>query len=447
MPRAKHLLNRIALGSLLIAFCAATAAGQAPRVKKTVPANGAVDVDPDLREIVVEFDQDMVRNSHSWVGGGPMFPELRGEPIWRSARVAVLRVKLEPDRKYVIRINSPTFRNFKGRGGESARPYMLRFRTAGGGAETLVSVEDNRNAIEDLREAINQRYSYRDLHKIDWDAVIDEHQSVLENAETTHAFAREAGKMLARNKDRHVFLKVGDVSYASHTRRLRPNCNIAVVRKLVPHYKKQNDVVATGRFDDNIGYINIRALPGNQASAFAAALDALDEFADTKGLIVDLRLNSGGSETLAQQFAGCFVEKTTPYARHVSRDVDSPGGFTKPITRVFVPAEGRKRYRGKVAVLTGRAVMSSAEAFLLMMKQVPRCKLFGETSYGSSGNPKPTQLSNGVTVFLPSWKAMTLEGEFLEGKGIAADVTVKISASEYVRSDPVLEAALKYLRE
>jgi hypothetical protein len=44
-------------------------------------------------------------------------------------------------------------------------------------------------------------------------------------------------------------------------------------------------------------------------------------------------------------------------------------------------------------------------AICLMTKQVPGCKLVGGKSYGSSGNPKPTDLGNEVTVFLPSWKA------------------------------------------
>jgi len=33
----------------------------------------------------------------------------------------------------------------------------------------------------------------------------------------------------------------------------------------------------------------------------------------------------------------------------------------------------------------------------------------GETSAGTSGNPKPSELENGVTVFLPSYRVMDLK--------------------------------------
>ncbi len=83
----------------------------------------------------------------------------------------------------------------------------------------------------------------------------------------------------------------------------------------------------------------------------------------------------------------------------------------------------------------------------MMMKQVPGCKLVGENSYGSSGNPKAATLSNGVTVYLPSWKSMTPGGELFEGVGIAPDIEVKMTATDFMSRDPVLDAALKLLRQ
>ena len=97
-------------------------------------------------------------------------------------------------------------------------------------------------------------------------------------------------------------------------------------------------------------------------------------------------------------------------------------------------------------VLTGQQVMSSCEAFLLMMKTVPECALIGETSYGSSGNPQAYDLPNGVTVVLPSWKAMTATGEEFEGVGIAPDIEIKTTWEDFAEGDPLLEAALEHLR-
>ena len=91
--------------------------------------------------------------------------------------------------------------------------------------------------------------------------------------------------------------------------------------------------------------------------------------------------------------------------------------------------------------------LSSCEAFVLMMKQVPGCKIIGEPTQGSSGNPKPYDLGNGVTVYLPSWKAMLPDGTCFEGKGIRPDILVKARQEQITTEDPVIEAALKELRK
>lgn len=93
----------------------------------------------------------------------------------------------------------------------------------------------------------------------------------------------------------------------------------------------------------------------------------------------------------------------------------------------------------------GPGNMSSCESFLLMMRQAG-ATLVGEKSYGASGNPKPHDLGNGVTVYLSSWNDMLPDGTPLEGRGVAPDVTVKATPAELEKGDSILDAALKILR-
>lgn len=158
-------------------------------------------------------------------------------------------------------------------------------------------------------------------------------------------------------------------------------------------------------------------------------------------------MRRGGSEPLAQQLAACFIDKPVVYAYQVYRDSSAPGGFTERSARELSPSAMGPKLRMPVAVLMGPENMSSCEGFLLMMRQAPRCKLVGGRSYGSSGNPKPHVLGNGVTIYVPSWKSMTAEGEEFEGKGLPPDIEVKTRPSDFEQGDPVLEAGLKGLRE
>jgi hypothetical protein len=96
-------------------------------------------------------------------------------------------------------------------------------------------------------------------------------------------------------------------------------------------------------------------------------------------------------------------------------------------------------------VLLSIAVVAG-ESFILMMKQAPHTRTFGGTTCGSSGNPKPVEIAPGVVVRLPSWKDLLPDGTLLEGRGIGRDESVEVTPQQLRGSDPILDAALKWLR-
>jgi hypothetical protein len=448
--RADGTPRLFTLAVLVLGIFAAVSFAAPPRVIRATPDNDERTVDPNVRSIRVEFDQDMAEGSHSWVGGGSAFPKLRGRPYWEGPRVAVLPVELVPDHEYALSVNNPSFGNFRNATGQSAEPYPIEFRTgvARPAADPKeVAAAENKGSVAVLRRAIDRYYSYRDLRKVDWDAVFARFTPRLEQAATAEAFAKVAGELLAEAGDIHITLELGAERFASHKRAIPPNVNIDTLRKLVPNWEKRSKRVVSGRFEDGIGYILIATWEREYADDIEAAYAALDDLHDTKALIVDVRFNAGGDEGLAQKFAGCFVDRPVVYSKHVYRAPDVPGGFSEPEGRVLQPTKGRPKYRGKVAVLMGPVNMSSCESFLLMMRQVPGCKLVGATSYGGSGNPQGYGLPNGVVVYLPSWKDMTPEGAMFEGQGLAPDKAVKTETKDSEERDPVLDAALHLLRD
>jgi C-terminal processing protease CtpA/Prc len=81
------------------------------------------------------------------------------------------------------------------------------------------------------------------------------------------------------------------------------------------------------------------------------------------------------------------------------------------------------------------------------MRQAPHCTVVGQPTFGSSGNPKPHDLPNGVTVFVPSWQALRPDGSCFEVEGLKPDVVVDVSPEALGVTDPILERALLLLRE
>ena len=439
--QTRPLLSTAFLLSSTVAVWAAP-----PRVIETVPRNGDLNVDPGLRELRFVFDQDMRTGGYSICGGGATFPNVARRPRWIDRRTLVMEVELAADHEYRLSINSPSARKCCNVQGEPAVPYPVQFRTRGGDDTTQTTVLDpqtNARAVARLREAIDAQYSYRDLRGLDWGGLFTQYTPALETATNAAAFAEAAAKLLGHARDMHIWVEIGETTVQPFRRDITRNYNLATLAGIVPRLRKRSAVVYTGRFANGVGYLRIDSWSGKHAAALEQAYVAMSENARASGLIIDVRPNGGGAEPLAQDLAGCFVDKPVVYAKHVYRDTTAPGGFGRPQERVLQPNKRRPKYRGPVAVLMGPANMSSCEAFLLMMKQVPGCKLVGAASYGSSGNPKPVELGNGVTVYLPSWKALRPDGTCFEGQGIAPDVAVDVTRTELETTDPVLQAALK----
>ncbi len=436
---------------IVICICALPGWAKPPQVVKALPDHGDVNVDPGLTEIRITFDQAMSPGGQSIVGGGDSFPEVLGQQggKWNGSRTFVLRVRLKPNHSYWLSVNSERFQNFRNRTGEPAVPYAIQFTTGAGGVGTEASpapTADNAAAVDQLKQALATRYSYRDRLGIDWPSQIESQRATFEAAPDARAFARLAATLLSKARDKHLWLTVGDETFPTYVRPVTPNVNSKRLPKVVPRWQQHSAVLASGRWDDGIGYILIDTWDRKHANELAPVFQILEQLKDAPALIMDVRGNGGGDETIARSVAGCFTDRDLLYAKQVIVDVDQPSGFSQSHERTLRPNRRRTAYRGKVAVLTGPVVMSSCEAFLLMMKQVPEAVLVGAASQGSSGNPQPVQLGNGVTVFLPSWKAMTPDGVEFEGIGIQPDVPVKAAGQDFATSDPVIEAALSHLR-
>ncbi len=431
-------------------FATAQVQPASPKVVATQPRNGDQQVTADLREIVVTFDQDMDVAGFSFTGGGVTFPKVTGRPSWRTARECVLPVQLEHGHSYVVGINSETKRNFKSKAGLAVSPIVLTFKTrvAGGGpGGAPASSEKHAEAVRELRQAVERRYSYRDVHAMDWTAAWREFEPRLLAVKQPREFAVIAGEMLAGTQDAHIWLVEGGEIIPAFRRVVTPNVNVQLLPRLITGWTQKHPMIAAGRAAPEIGYITISSWEKKHApQLLEAAFAALGEARELPALIIDVRLNAGGDETLAREFAGCFVRQRKLYARHAHLDPTSATGFSAPVDRWLEPNPSRPGYAGRVAVLMGRVNMSAAEAFLLMMKQAPDAKLVGEQSYGASGNPRPHELANGVTVYLPSWKALLPDGTSLETRGIAPDVEVARDAGNAPRRDLAIEKAIDVLK-
>ena len=75
----------------------------------------------------------------------------------------------------------------------------------------------------------------------------------------------------------------------------------------------------------------------------------------------------------------------------------------------------------------------------MMMAALPNCTTMGLPTRGSSGNPAPVQLPNGVEVFYSRWISMMPDGTPIEDAGVPPEIEVKHVAGQDVTFDEAVK--------
>jgi len=116
---------------IIIGIACAQEDSKPPRVVSTFPQNGSQDVDPSIKEISVTFNEEMMDGNWSWAYDDQnKFPQIVGQAYYTDSNTKnILPVKLEPNKEYVIWINSTSYQNFINKKGTSAVPFRFTFKT------------------------------------------------------------------------------------------------------------------------------------------------------------------------------------------------------------------------------------------------------------------------------------------------------------------------------
>jgi hypothetical protein len=289
--------------------------------------------------------------------------------------------------------------------------------------------EDRAAAYAALRLHFERTYPY-----------LDEHGSPAE-ADPGEADVKKALRdMLGPLKDLHVWIEADRNVYTVEGNTEAPNWDARAIRGRLTEVVLDREPHLVGRIGE-IGYAFVGAWKGEGFGDLEAALDRV---LDSRALILDVRANGGGDETLARRIAGRFAKGPVAYGLAQARDPTLPGnGFLEPFRKTLdPPRRDRYPYLRRVVVLQGPYCASSTEWFLLMMGALDNVTTVGLRSCGATGNPQPFQLFPGVTVRVPTVRGLTLEGEMIEGRGIPPDEEVGRGEAGI---DPPLDRALALL--
>lgn len=188
-----------------------------------------------------------------------------------------------------------------------------------------------------------------------------------------------------------------------------------------------NRRILFGRLDGDIGYIAILAEGGwaegqteetaaaeHAATASAVMDEILEALGDVRGIVIDLRVNSGGFDAVAMEVASRFADTRRLAFRKGTRHA--------PVYEVFLEPSPRRRFEGPVAVLIGENTVSAGETAALAFAALPSAQLIGQPTRGSLSDAIPKTLPNGWTYTLSVEAVFTPDGELVEVHGVQPDI-------------------------
>ncbi|MBE2269535.1 MAG: PDZ domain-containing protein [Anaerolinea sp.] len=169
------------------------------------------------------------------------------------------------------------------------------------------------------------------------------------------------------------------------------------------------------------------------------------------GLIIDMRVNGGGSGFLADSMAAYFFDEELELGSTGFYDASLGDFYFDPrgVRHFYLPPDNL-RYFGEIAVIVSPSCLSACEFFSYDMTLEDRAAIVGHYPTGGlGGSVQDFQMPEGETIRFTIGRAVNSAGDiFIEGLGVAPTVRVPVTEETLLGgSDALLDAAVEYLDE
>ncbi len=205
-------------------------------------------------------------------------------------------------------------------------------------------------------------------------------------------------------------------------------------------------------YSTGVGYCNPDSLPYLSINSWKHGLNIgiVDEFVelcqDKPGIIIDVRMNGGGSDFMIPKVVGRFTLEECP--GWLIRERSGPD-YEDCTNAVFNNTPmGPMQYQGEIYLLIGQHCASSSEEFVAMMHELPNVTLIGDTTFGATIAPEWKDLPSGWSYTLGTWSGRTVRDEPIEWYGIVPDIVLDVTEEDFQgEEDPILEYAIDLIEE
>lgn len=296
--------------------------------------------------------------------------------------------------------------------------------------------------LDYLWQQCDEKYAYFDVKGIDWDQVKVKYSAQLYEGMSDDSLFNVLGGMLTELKDDHTNL-ISNFNVSRFGVNYLGQDNFDW-RLIEDHYLNQ-DYYISGPFMHNfiaggeVGYIRFPSFTGSMTNEQWDFM--FKRYANTKGLILDMRENGGGAVSDVFNVLSRFIDEPTTVFYSRLKNGKGHDDFSEIEPAVVNPAQGYVWLR-KVMVLVDRGTYSAGSFTAIGTKALDHVRLVGDTTGGGLGLPNGGQLPNGWTYRFSITQTLSLDKNPEFEMGVPPDVHALMDWNDLTK-DEVIEAALQ----
>ncbi|MEU5896669.1 S41 family peptidase [Streptomyces venezuelae] len=318
-----------------------------------------------------------------------------------------------------------------------------------------------------------ENYPFFAAKGIDWESMRTRYRAKVHPDTTRDELFAVFREMVTPLYDAHVAVGDGDTYFAQGrpgtelpTEELDEKVKKYIVRRDLAEARNlrhfANGRITYADLPGERGYLRVSGFGGYAAEGapHSAERAVLDETLDAvltpqraerlKGLVIDLRVNDGGSDLLGLRVAERLTDSPyVAYRKRARNDPADPTKYTRPEPIRVTPARA-PRYTGPIAVLTGGSTVSAGETFTQSLIARPEGHVvrIGRPTQGVFSDILGRVLPNGMGAVLPNEQFLTSTGDTFDGPGIPPHLKEPVFTEEEFakKRDSAFDRALNVLR-
>lgn len=208
--------------------------------------------------------------------------------------------------------------------------------------------------------------------------------------------------------------------------KIHPQASGALNAQLYNEWINDNEKYVDSKSDGKLAYIHMKSMGDGDLRKFMT--DIVDKQLYKKGLILDIRYNTGGNihDAVLQMLS------QRPYLLWKARD-----GKPAPQPN-FAPSSG------PIVLLVNEQTLSDGEMTAAGFKQLALGKIIGTETYRWLIFTSGRGLVDGSSHRMPMWGCYTLDGKDIEANGVAPDIYIKQTFKDKLENkDPQLDKAIE----